>query len=117
MSKDKTYSELEVRERLGRELPGWELRDGWIRRTFVTPGFGHTLMLANTIGYLAEAAYHHPDMNLGYAKLTVKLQTHSARGITDKDFELAILIDQTVLWKPAESSALDGFPKTWVRGE
>src|SRR5687768_17856800 len=53
------------------ELPGWEIRDGWLRRTFDTPGFPHTLMLAQTIGYLAEAAWHHPDLKLGYAAVTV----------------------------------------------
>jgi 4a-hydroxytetrahydrobiopterin dehydratase len=95
-------------------LPGWEIRDGWLRRTFNTPGWPHTLLLANTIGYLAEAAYHHPDLKLGYASCTVLLQTHKVKGITMHDIELAQKINEIVLWKPAEGSALDGFPKKWV---
>jgi 4a-hydroxytetrahydrobiopterin dehydratase len=115
MSQERVYSESEAHERIARELPGWELREGWLRRSYTTPGFAHTLLLANTIGYIAEAAWHHPDLNLGFAKVTVKLQTHSAHGITDKDFELAKRIEQVALWKPGEGSALDGYPKNWVR--
>src|SRR5438445_13801599 len=98
VAKERVYSESEVNERIARELPGWELREGWLRKSYTTPGFPHTLLLANAIAYVAEAAWHHPDLNLGYAKLTVKLQTHSARGITDKDFELARRIEELALW-------------------
>jgi 4a-hydroxytetrahydrobiopterin dehydratase len=96
------------------ELPGWEIRDGWLRRTFNTPGWAHTLMLANTIAYLAEAAYHHPDLKLGYAVCTVLLQTHAVKGLTKHDIELAKRITEITLWKPPEGSALDGYPKKWV---
>jgi len=114
---EKVYTEAEIRERLAADLPGWEYRDGWLRRTYITPGFAYTLLLANAIGYVAEAAWHHPDLTLGYAKVTVKLQTHSARGITDKDFELARRIEEIALWRPPQGSALPGFPKNWVRPE
>ena len=115
MTTERTYNEAETNARIAKELPGWELRDGWLRRSYTTPGFPHTMLLANTIAYISEAAWHHPDLSLGYAKVTVKLQTHSARGITDKDFELAKRIEEVALWKPGEGSALDGFPKNWVR--
>ena len=46
-------------------------------------------MLVNAIGYLAEAAWHHPDLAVTWGKVWVKLKTHSAGGITDKDFALA----------------------------
>ena len=95
-------------------LPGWEVRDGWLRRTFKTPGWPQTLMLAQTIGYVAEAAWHHPDLSLGYAQVTVKLQTHRVRGLTAMDIALAKKIDEVVLWKPEPGSPLDGYPKTWV---
>lgn len=97
-----------------KDLPGWQVRDNWLRKTFQTPGWGHTLMLVNTIGYIAEAAYHHPDLAVGYAQVTVKVQTHKVRGLTRLDLELASKIDEVVLWKPSDGSALDGFPKTWV---
>ena len=96
------------------ELPGWELRDGWLRRKYGTPGWTHTMLLANAIGFLAEAANHHPDLELGYAQVIVKLQTHSARAITRKDTTLAAKIDEVARWQPDAESALDGFPKKWI---
>jgi 4a-hydroxytetrahydrobiopterin dehydratase len=97
-------------------LTGWEIRDGWLRKTYNTPGWPHTLMLANTIGYLADAAWHHPDLSLGYAQVTVKLQTHKVRALTALDLALARKIDEVALWKPGPDSPLEGFPKKWVHG-
>ncbi len=97
-----------------KSLPEWEYRDGWIRRLYKTPGWPHTLMLANTIAYLADAAWHHPDLALGYAQVIVKLQSHRVSGITPLDIALAKRIDKVALWKPEEGSPFDGFPKTWV---
>ena len=53
----KTYSDAEVEERLKAELPTWRLEDGWIRRTYKTSGWKGTLMVINTVGHLAEAAF------------------------------------------------------------
>lgn len=113
MSQEKVYTEADIAARLP-DLPGWDFREGWLRRTYKTPGWSHTMMLANTIAFLAEAAYHHPDLSLGYAQVTVKLQTHRVRGITDHDFELARRIDEVVLWKPPPGTALTGYPKKWI---
>src|SRR5688572_15878506 len=110
MAEDHVLTEQELSQALA-ELPGWEAREGWLRRTYKTPGWPHTLLLANTIGYVAEAAWHHPDLSLGYAQVTVKLQTHRVRDITFSDIELAQRIEQVALWKPAEGSPLQGFPK------
>ncbi len=104
----KVYSDEEVQERLARELPDWYLEDGWIRRFYRTDGWQTTMMLVNTIGFLAEAAYHHPDLTVSWAKVWVKLQTHAAGGITDKDFELAKKIEEVVLWRPAKDSVFEG---------
>ncbi len=108
-----TYSEDEVRRKL-EDLPGWYYEEGWIRRQYKTDGWPSTLMLVNQIGYVAEAAYHHPDLSVTWAKVTVKLKTHSENGITDRDLELARKLDQTVLWRPAEGSALEGTPNKFV---
>lgn len=114
MPDDNALTETQINDALG-SLDGWEIRDGWLRRKYKTPGWPHTMLLANSIGYLAEAANHHPDLELGYAQVIVKLQTHSARAITAKDTELAAKIHDLALWQPDASSALDGFPKNWVR--
>ena len=100
-------------ERL-KALPGWYLEDGWIRRVYKTDGWPTTLMLVNAIGFLAEAAYHHPDLTVTWGRITVKLSTHSAGGITDKDFELARRIEDTALWRPS-GGALEGTPNKFVR--
>ena len=99
---------------LAAELPAWRAEGGVIVRRFETTGWKATLMIVNAIGHLAEAAWHHPDLKIGYAKVTVMLQTHRVRGVTMSDVELAGKIDEVALWKPAEADALDGFPKKWV---
>ena len=107
----KTYSEAEVRERLEKELPKWYLEDGWIRRKYKTEGWKGTLMVVNTVGHLAEAAWHHPDLTVSYAFVIVKLQSHDAKGITDRDFELAHRIEDVVHWQPGKAAgALSGTP-------
>jgi 4a-hydroxytetrahydrobiopterin dehydratase len=112
--KEATFSEAEITERL-RALPGWYFEQGWIRRVYKTDGWPTTLMLVNAIGYLAEAAYHHPDLAVTYARVTVKLMTHSAGGITNKDFELARQIEESILWRPPAGGALEGTPNKFVR--
>ena len=68
-------------------------------------------MVINAVGHLAEAAWHHPDIAASYAWVEVKLQNHSAKGITDKDFELARKIEDFVSWRPGkEGGALEGTP-------
>ena len=107
---DETYSPDEVEQRLKQELPQWYLEDGWIRRKIKTTGWKSTLMVVNAVGHLAEAAWHHPDLTVSYAFVTVKLMNHAAKGITEKDFELAHKIEEIVLWRPAAGSALEGTP-------
>jgi len=110
-----TYDAAQIAERL-RELPGWYLEDGWLRRVYKTDGWPTTLMLVNAIGFVAEAAYHHPDLSVTWGRVTVKLMTHSAGGITEKDFLVARRIEDSVLWRPGEGSALGtGTPNTFVR--
>jgi len=109
---EKTYNDDDVKARLEKELPKWYLENGWIRRKYKTSGWKGTLMVINTIGHLAEAAFHHPDLTASYAFVIVKLTNHAAKGITDKDFELARKIEDVVMWQPGteEGSALVGTP-------
>ena len=107
----KVYSESEIPAKIKElSLTEWYLEDGWLRRKFNTEGWPVTLMLVNAIGYLCEAAQHHADLAVTYAKLWVKLQTHSHGGITDKDFALARKIEDIVLWRPAAGEPLEGPP-------
>ncbi|MEA2930216.1 MAG: 4a-hydroxytetrahydrobiopterin dehydratase [Hyphomicrobiales bacterium] len=111
MAKQRTYSDSEVTARLARDLPHWSLDKGFICRRYTTAGWKGTLMVINAVGHLAEAAWHHPEIAASYAWVEVRLQNHSAKGITDKDFELARKIEDVVAWQPGkEGGALEGTP-------
>lgn len=109
---DEVYAEDEIQARLSEELPNWTYKDGWIRRKYKTSGWKATLMVVNTVGHLAEAAWHHPDLTVSYAFVNVKLMNHAAKGITDKDFELAAKIEEMLMWQPGADpeSPLEGTP-------
>ena len=109
---EEVYSEAEINERLKEELPQWSLQEGWIRRKYKTSGWKGTLMVVNTIGHLAEAAWHHPDLTVSYAFVNVKLMNHAAKGVTAKDFELARKIEDVIMWQPQHEpgSSLEGTP-------
>jgi 4a-hydroxytetrahydrobiopterin dehydratase len=108
---DKTYTEAEIQTRLNEELPKWFYENGWIRRKYKTYGWKGTLMVVNTVGHLAEAGFHHPDLTVSYAFVTVKLMNHAAKGVTNKDFELAKKIEEVVMWQPGlEDGDLPGTP-------
>ncbi len=110
-----------IKQRLADELPDWEYDGQWIRRKFKTGGWQHTLMCVNALGYLAEAACHHPDLNVSYGHFTVKLATHSADGITDLDFALAKKMQDLLLWHPTpdDDTPFEGYEalmkKKWTR--
>jgi len=110
-----TYSDAQIAERLG-GLPGWWYEGASIRRVYDTDGWPTTLMLVGAIGFCAEAANHHPDLTVSWGRVTVALSTHSAKGITDKDFELARKCDEVALWRPSPGAGLKGTPAKFVRG-
>ena len=112
MGEERAYTEQEIQERLPRELPHWYYENGWIRRKFRTSSWKSTLMVVNTVGHLAEAAWHHPDLTVSYAFVIVKLMTHTAKGVTDKDFALAQKIEAVVQWRPGQDpeSPFEGTP-------
>ena len=80
---DETYTPEEIEARLKEELPNWNYENGWIRRKYKTSGWKATLMVVNTVGHLAEAGWHHPDLTVSYAFVIVKLMIHAAKGITE----------------------------------
>ena len=81
-------TETELEERLAR-LPGWERRGNEIRRTWAFPDFAGSMAFVNRVAELAEAAGHHPDIDIRYSKVTLVLSTHDAGGLTARDFALA----------------------------
>lgn len=114
--REEPMNEADVVAWLETNLPTWRLEDGFIRRTYKTNSWKGTLMVINTVGHLAEAAWHHPDITASYAWVEVRLVTHSAKGITGKDLELAKKIEEVVGWRPGkEGGSLEGTPEGDMR--
>ena len=104
------FNESEINEYIQKNLKGWSFDGKWIRKTYKTHSWKSTLMVVNSIGHLAEAAWHHPDLTVSYAFVIVKLQNHAAKGITEKDFSLAAEFEKVINWKPSPESTLEGTP-------
>ena len=112
--KEPALSESEIRRRLGR-LKGWEYDGTTLQRSYQTDGWRGSMLVANAIAFICESANHHADVTVTWPRVGVALSTHSAGGITTKDFEVAALIEERVLWRPAATSSLTGPPKPFVR--
>ena len=106
---ERTYTASEIADRLS-ALRGWTYADGFLQRTFRGENFKSILIIVTTVGHLCEAAWHHPEMVVGYNTVLVKLCTHSAGGVTDKDFALARKIEEVIAWRPGADSPLTGTP-------
>lgn len=91
-----SLNDAQIVEKLN-TLQGWKRNDleahSGISKVFPTGNFLAGLGFVTRIAVLAEKANHHPDIVLSYPKVTVHLTTHSAGGLTQKDFDLAAQID------------------------
>lgn len=76
-----------------KELPAWRNRGDTIGRTFPFVDFVVAMKFVNLVANLAEAANHHPDIDVRWNKVTLNLSTHSEGGLTKKDFALAAQLD------------------------
>ena len=81
-------TETEIQARLPR-VPGWERRGAEIHRTWTFADFKGSMAFVNRVADFAEAAGHHPDIDVRYSKETLVLSTHDAGGLTARDFALA----------------------------
>ncbi len=75
------------------ELPGWAVQSGKLSRTFTFNSYKGGIDFAVKVGALADKLNHHPDMSIGYGKVTVSVNTHDVGGISPYDFELARQVD------------------------
>lgn len=75
------------------KLNGWSLHNAEIARTFQCDSFMQAIDFVVAVARLAEEANHHPDIDIRWSKVTLRLSTHSAGGLTSKDFALAARID------------------------
>ena len=75
--------------------PGWQLSQaGHLERTYLFKNFAQALEFANTIGAIAEAEGHHPDLYIAWGKCRVEIWTHKIQGLTESDFYLAAKADR-----------------------
>ncbi len=88
-------TEPEIAARLA-ALPGWTREGDVVRRAFTFPAFADGIRFVDRVAVLADAADHHPDIDVRWTTVTMALSTHSAGGLTAKDFELAARIDAAV---------------------
>ncbi|MGK7926246.1 MAG: 4a-hydroxytetrahydrobiopterin dehydratase [Spirulina sp.] len=88
-------SQTEIQERL-KTLTGWEQNGKAIQQTFRFKDFIEAIAFVNKLVEPAEAAGHHPDLEISYNKVTVSMTSHDAGGLTVKDFDMAVTISQLV---------------------
>jgi 4a-hydroxytetrahydrobiopterin dehydratase len=75
-------------------LPGWKRRGNQIVKTFVRADFAQAMSFVNEVAGAAEAAGHHPDIDIRWNKVTLALSSHAEGGLTDRDFQLAARIQE-----------------------
>jgi 4a-hydroxytetrahydrobiopterin dehydratase len=75
------------------EMEGWTFLGNAIHKDFAFPGFRGAIAFVNRVAERAEAAGHHPDIEIHYNRVYISLSTHDAGGVTEKDVALATEID------------------------
>ncbi len=89
----KTFSELEAQGPLA-NLSGWIFKHKGIEKSFQFKDFVQAFGFMSSVAMLAERANHHPEWVNVYNKVDIRLSTHDAGGLTDKDFDLARQIEE-----------------------
>lgn len=87
------------------ELTGWKRHGDEIRKKYEFASFAESMSFVNRVAALAEAADHHPDIEIKYNRVKLALSTHSEGGVTEKDLGLAGQIDGET---PAQDEGTDG---------
>ena len=74
-------------------VPDWKKKGATIVRTYQFKDFPAAIKFVRAVAGLAEKAWHHPDIDIRWNKVTLTLTTHDAGGLTEKDFVLARKFD------------------------
>lgn len=75
------------------QLTGWVCTDGHLVKTYAFKNYHETLAFVNASAWISHREDHHPDLEVGYNKCTVRYFTHDAGGLTQNDFVCAAKID------------------------
>lgn len=92
MSAPSKLNEEQVASRLAR-LPEWKRQGAEIARSFRFKNYHETMAFVNATAWVSHREDHHPDLDVGYNDCTVRYTTHSAGGLSDRDFACAEKID------------------------
>ena len=92
--KDNAIDSAKARQLLT-ELPGWRFGDGEeeIGKEFKFDDFVHALAFVNAVGWIAEQQNHHPDIELGWGKCSLRFSTHDVGGLSMNDFISAAKVE------------------------
>jgi 4a-hydroxytetrahydrobiopterin dehydratase len=88
-----SLSKDDIRERV-KKMEGWTYQENALHKKYTFESFLPGIQFVNKIAEAAEKAGHHPDITINYNVVGISLSTHSAGGVTEKDFDLAGRIDQ-----------------------
>jgi 4a-hydroxytetrahydrobiopterin dehydratase len=88
-------------EKLPDRLPGWTVEDKALSKQFTFPAFPDAVAFVTRLAFDAEAADHHPDLQLSYRRVTVTWSTHSADALTEKDVAGAEQTEAIIRTSPA----------------
>ncbi|WP_335966925.1 4a-hydroxytetrahydrobiopterin dehydratase [Galbibacter sp. PAP.153] len=91
----KTLSEKEIQERIAK-LDYWDYEEGYLVTSLDFKDFADAFAMMTRIAFEAQAQNHHPEWSNVYNNLTIRLNTHDADGITEKDFALANKIEEII---------------------
>ena len=98
-------SDITIQRELG-TLPGWSRKGDSLNRLYQFRNFSAAMDFVNRVADAAEAADHHPDIDIRYSKVTLVLSTHSAGGITQNDIDLARAIDAEGVSDPEDDDTV-----------
>jgi 4a-hydroxytetrahydrobiopterin dehydratase len=88
----KAFTAREIKNLLNL-IPDWEYKDEFLQRSFKFDSFKKTITFLNQVADIAEMKKHHPVLINNFNSLQIQLTTHDVKGISQKDFDLALAID------------------------
>lgn len=91
-AEQRAYSDSQIEAQLS-ELAGWSYRDGAIERTYAFRDYHDTIAFVNALAWMVHSEDHHPDLNVGYNRCSVRWSTHAVDGVSENDFICAAKSD------------------------
>lgn len=88
-------NEMDINQKLN-SLDGWVFRNNALQKDFQFENFIEAFAFMTKVAFWSEKLNHHPDWSNVYNRVSIRLNTHDAGGVTEKDFDLALKIDSVI---------------------